>query len=110
MIKTVADFLTAYLEAEQKSLHQQNVTHPVTIGDMYEGLTKDTLAKAVFSNLDIHIETGSFIGECKTELDVIVAEGEGERIPHTDRFRFKPEQVLMVIQVKKKFAHERVER
>jgi len=45
MIKTVADFLNHLREKENEALKKQDIKHPPTIGDMYEGLTKQILIK-----------------------------------------------------------------
>ena len=41
-------------------------------------------------------------------MDIILAEGQGERLPYTDAHVFNPEQVLAVIQVKKSFNGKEV--
>ncbi len=47
MIKNVADMLQAFWDEERKKLDAQNITHPPTIGEMYEGLTKELLARTL---------------------------------------------------------------
>ena len=103
MINTIADLLKAFSDIENQRLKEQNISHPPTIGAMYEGLTAEILQKSIFDGLNLVVSKSSFIKGSKTEFDVILAEGEGERIPHTDRFVYTPEQVLVVIQVKKSF-------
>ena len=41
MIKTAADLLKAFTDAERAKLDGEELTHGPTIGAMYEGLTKE---------------------------------------------------------------------
>lgn len=100
-ITTIADLLDEFISAEREILNRQNIKHPTTIGAMYEGLTEEVLKRAVFEGLDLRIIKNSFIMGCHTEFDVMLVEGDGEKIPYTDRYKYRPEQVIAVIQVKK---------
>lgn len=103
MINTLADLLKEFSEKENQRLKELDIAHPPTIGDMYEGLTAEMLQRSLFEGLNLVVAKGSFIGDCKTEFDVILAEGKGKPVPYTDKYVFTPEQVLVVIQVKKTF-------
>ena len=103
MINTLADLLQELSDKENQRLKELDITHPPTIGAMYEGLTANILKKTLFSGLDLVVAKSSFIKGCHTEFDVILAEGKGKPIPYTDKYEFAPEQVLIVIQVKKTF-------
>lgn len=100
-IDTLSDLLGAFVDSQNKVLDALNIKHPTTIGTMYEGLSKDVLQSALFKGIDLRIITNSFIKGCDTEFDVMIVEGEGEQIPHTDRFWYPANQVLVVVQVKK---------
>lgn len=112
MITTVSDFLIKLINAEKQQIDSLNITHRVTIGNMYEGLTKDFLEKALFEGLSLNIVTNSFIKNDKglrsKELDIIIIEGEGEKLPHTDQYDVDIKQVLAVIQVKKKLNKQHI--
>lgn len=101
MINTLADLLKELSEKENQLLKEQDIVHRPSIGAMYEGLTADILERSLFGGLGLVVAKSSFINGCPTEFDVILAEGEGYNYPHTDKYRFEPEQVLAVIQVKK---------
>ena len=101
MINTLSDLLKAFVEAEKTALNKQNIKHPPTIGDMYEGLTKELVNMSIFDGFNLVVSTQSFIEGCDTEFDVILAEGEGETIPYTTSKKYKPSQVIAVFQVKK---------
>ncbi len=103
MINTLADLLIEISEKENQRLKELNITHPPTIGAMYEGLTADILTKSLFGGLNLVVAKSSFIKSCHTEFDVILAEGNGRCVPYTDKQEFTPEQVLAIIQVKKTF-------
>jgi len=72
---------------------------------MYEGLTKSVLEKAVFEGLNLNIVTSSFIenskGEKSYEMDVLLIEGEGKKLPFADKYVVLEEHVIAVFQVKK---------
>lgn len=108
-IATIADLNNQFVLAEKEILNQQNIKHPTTIGTMYEGLTAEVLNKSIFKGLNLKVVKNSFILGCDTEFDVLLVEGEGESIPYTDRFKYKPEQVIAVIQVKKNLYSKDIE-
>lgn len=108
-IDTVADLIHEFVSAEKEILNKQDIKHPTTIGAMYEGLTAEVLSKSIFGGLNLKVVKNSFIVGCKTEFDVLLVEGDGEAIPYTDRFHFRPEQVIAIIQVKKNLYAKDIE-
>jgi hypothetical protein len=108
-IITIADLINEFVLAEAEILNHQEIKHPTTIGTMYEGLTAEVLNKSIFKGLNLKVIKNSFILGCDTEFDVLLVEGEGESIPYTDRFKYKPEQVIAVIQVKKNLYSKDIE-
>lgn len=101
MIETISDLLKALADTENQKLKELDITHPPTIGCMYEGLTATILNKSLFAGLNLVIGKSCFIKGCHTEFDIILADGEGDPIPFTNKYTFNPQQVLAVIQVKK---------
>lgn len=101
MINTLSELLKRFVDAEKSVLYNYDIKHRPTIGNMYEGLTKDVVNKSIFDSLDLNVSTHSFIYGCDTEFDVVLAEGKGEKIPHTRSQKYKASQVIAVIQVKK---------
>ena len=101
MIRTISDLLNEFIKKEVEILNEQDIKHPTTIGSMFEGLTEEILHQSLFEGLNLKVVKNSFISGCDTEFDILLVEGEGEQIPYTTRYRFLPEQVLAVIQVKK---------
>jgi len=75
MICIVSEFLDRLREREHAALKKQNITHPPTIGDMYEGLTQNLLDQALPVSSEIDV-TGGFItdgfGNLSDELDCMV--------------------------------------
>lgn len=100
-IKTLADLINGFVLAKNEVLLAQDIKHPTTIGSMYEGLTKTVLESSIFDGLNLKVIKNSFIKGCNTEFDVLLVEGDGEKIPFTDRYKYSPEQVIAIIQVKK---------
>lgn len=104
MIATIADLLEAFRRKEAELLDKQNITHAPTIGRMYEGLTRDILQKALPVALDLRVVSG-FVTNSKSQLskqiDCMLVSGEGERIPHTDDYKYHIRNVIAVIEVKK---------
>ncbi|WP_341900724.1 DUF6602 domain-containing protein [Fluviicola taffensis] len=101
MISTIAELLEAFKIAEKEVLDNYEMSHPVTIGTMYEGLTGEILNRSLFQGLNLRVVKNSFIKGSDVEFDILLVEGEGESIPHTDRFKYEANQVIVVIQVKK---------
>lgn len=101
MINTLSDLLKSFVEAEKAALNKYDIKHRPTIGDMYEGLTKELVNRSIFTGLNLVVSTQSFIEGCDTEFDVILAEGDGETIPYTTSKKYLPSQVIAVFQVKK---------
>ncbi|GAB3636319.1 hypothetical protein GCM10027422_19090 [Hymenobacter arcticus] len=105
MINTVADLLNAFKTKEEEVLDSYGyVKHPVLIGSMYEGLTKDILDKSIFAGLDLRVTAGKIrnsTNEMSGEIDCMLVTGEGEKIPYTDKTIYDSRQVITVIQVKK---------
>ncbi len=104
MIKTVAQLLEGFLKAENQALQKQKVDHRPTIGDMYEGLTKELLNKALPSSSDLNVTAGFIVdkdGTQSAELDCLLVTGKGEQVPYTDKFKYSIDDVVAVIQVKK---------
>ena len=101
MINTISDFLAEFIKVEKDFLNKQEVKHRPTIGAMFEGLSEEVLNKAVFQNLNLRIVKNSFIEGSDKEFDVLLVNGKGDKIKYTDSFKFKPENVIAVFQIKK---------
>lgn len=105
MINTVADLLKKIIEKEQEQFEEFGfITHGPTIGDMFEGLTKDILEMALFEDLNIKVTSGFIVnGEEKVsnEIDCMIVEGEGKKIPRTDKYVYEYTQVIAVLEIKK---------
>jgi len=105
-IRTIAQFIESIIEERIDSMEQNfgHITHPPTIGDMYEGMTEEVLHRIVFSEFDIRIVRG-FIkfsdGRISSEQDRMIVVGDGIRIPGTDRFEYLADKVIATIEVKK---------
>jgi len=113
MIKTVADLLDNIKDEEKKKIDALGINHRTTIGNTYEGLTSSILNKAIFEDLNLKIVSNSFIkdrdGKRSGEMDIMLIEGEGDPIPYTkDQYDVKYNQVIVVIQVKKKLNKSQI--
>jgi hypothetical protein len=104
MIHTVADLFDDVRRKEAEALNRYDIQHPSMIGSMYEGLTKRLVQDAIFDNLDLRVVDGKIrneAGKLSGQIDCMLVYGEGERVPYTDSWVYPPEQVLVVIEVKK---------
>lgn len=104
MIKTVADLLKKFIELEAKALDGQSISHPPTIGAMYEGLTRKVLNSALPTNADLTVSDGFARGSdgvLSKQLDCILAIGPGEAVPHTDKKIHDVGKIVAAIEVKK---------
>ncbi len=105
MITSYADLLKRFIEVELEILDKYQISHAPTIGDMYEGLTHNFLNRSIPHELNLQIVDGFIAndnGEISSQIDCMLVSGEGERIPHTDHYKFKSKNVIAVIEVKKK--------
>lgn len=112
MIDTVADLLNEIIKKEEEKINEfKIITHGPTIGDMYEGLTKNILEKAMFKGLDIRVVSGFIVNgnqQLSNEIDCMIVEGEGENIPNTDKYIYKYSKVIAAIEIKKTLYSEEV--
>lgn len=105
MIITIADLLTKIIEKEKEVLARQpDLNHMPMLGDMYEGLARNIIDKAIFDGLNLKVAEGKIRfknGKYSDQIDCIVAEGDGERIPHTSHFIYDIDKVVAIFEVKK---------
>ncbi len=108
MIKTVADLLKAFADEEREKLDQEKIAHGPTIGDMYEGLTREILSRTIPEELGLRVVRGfAYFGEqVSGEIDCMLVRGQGERISFTDKYRWPIKDVLAVFEVKKRLGEE----
>lgn len=105
MIETVADLLSALRDREIALLDRQEIKHAPTIGDMYEGLTREMVERAVFKGHDLRVVEGFISNESggmSKQIDCMVVQGAGRPIPYTSHYVYDIRQVLAVVEVKKK--------
>jgi hypothetical protein len=107
MIHTISDFLEQFRDYALKKIQtdEKDVRHRPTIGNIFEGLTRELLDKAVFRGLDLRIVENSFIyndsGDLSDELDCLLVVGGGREISFTRQYKYHIKDVIAVIQVKK---------
>lgn len=104
MIASFAEFLLQLKKKEEALLKEQKIEHAPTIGDMYEGLSKELLNRAIPINLDLRLVDG-FVrdskGKLSPQIDCMVVTGEGDRIPYTDAYVWSIDDVIAVFEIKK---------
>src|SRR5690349_3428508 len=105
MITSFAAFLESLQAKEAAILAEQNVKHAPTIGDMYEGLTKELLERAIPPNLGLRLVDGFIIGvdgKPGNQIDAMLVMGDkGRQIPKTTKWEWPIADVLAVFEVKK---------
>ena len=105
MISDVASLLKEFMENEAFKIAEEGITHGPTIGDMYEGLTREALARTIPVGLKLRLVKG-FIegvdGSRSTQIDCMLVTGEGRQLPYTDSYIWSIGDVLAVIEIKKK--------
>lgn len=107
MISTVAQLFEEIAKCERQVLASEKVTHPGTIGSMYEGLTAKLLSASLPPTSEPLAVVRGFItseeGEVTSgEIDCMVVVGDGVQIPYTNQYKYPLSQVLAVFEVKKK--------
>lgn len=104
MITTLAALLEALRTAEAEILKKHDIKHGPTIGDMYEGLTRDILGRAIPAELGLKVVEGfveGLDGAKSNQADVLLVRGEGRQIPYTEKFIWPIGDVLAIFEVKK---------
>lgn len=105
MIKTINDLLVAIRDKGIKEIEPfLNIKHGPTIGNMYEGLTKEIVSKALFESTDIRVASGFITNSDRDrskQIDCMIVVGNGQQIPKTNDYIYDISQVIMVIEVKR---------
>lgn len=93
------------MEKERETLPEyDDIQHPGLFGEMYEGLTKALVGKAIFEGMDLRVASGKIRnskGNLSGQIDCMVVLGSGEPIPHTQHFTYAVDKVVMIVEVKK---------
>ena len=104
MITSIAKLLRELMLKEAEELDQDPITHAPTIGDMYEGLTRDLLDRAIPPSLNLRIVHG-FIeghdGALSQQVDAMLVTGEGRELPFGAGHVWPIGKVIAVLEVKK---------
>ncbi|WP_322864798.1 DUF6602 domain-containing protein (plasmid) [Aquicoccus sp. G2-2] len=105
MITSFAEFLEQLQDREAKVLAGEAVKHAPTIGDMYEGLTRELIERAIPRELNLQLVDG-FVhgvdGKYSHQTDAMLVKGtRGRKIPKTEMWEWPIEDVLAVFEVKK---------
>jgi hypothetical protein len=104
MITSLSELMEALRTKEAEVLKRHDIKHGPTIGDMYEGLTRDIVGRAIPTRLGLQIAEG-FIegvdGKKSNQADVLLVKGEGRKIPYTNKVIWPIKDVLAVFEVKK---------
>lgn len=104
-INTIKDLLESLrIQGINEISKYLDVKHGTTIGNMYEGLTKELMNKAIFENLDLKVCSGFiFNGENETskQIDCMIVVGDGIKIPYSEDYKYNINQVIAVLEVKK---------
>jgi hypothetical protein len=104
LIGDVAALLANLSAAEAKKLAEHDIKHAPTIGAMYEGLTRDILARAVPQGVGLRVVDGFVTdgaGGRSGQIDGMLVRGDGVAVPYTSQFEWHVKDVLAVFEVKK---------
>lgn len=104
MITSMSELLEALKTKEAEVLKRYDIKHGPTIGDMYEGLTRDIVGRAIPSKLGLQVVEGfveGLDGEKSNQADVLIVKGNGKKIPYTEKVVWPIGDVLAVFEVKK---------
>jgi hypothetical protein len=104
MITKFADLLRQLQETQVEILREQDVTHPPTIGEMYEGAAADLLDRSIPPIADLRVVRGfvrDMDGNLSPEVDCMLVRGPGTPVPMTRKFIIPVKDVLCTFEVKK---------
>ena len=105
-LEKVSDLLLELVRRERLKISdfEKNLSHPGTIGDMYEGLSKKIIDAAIFKGLGLRVVDG-FVrgsdGKISRQIDCMLVAGSGEQVPNTSHFVYDFENVVAVLESKK---------
>jgi hypothetical protein len=83
---------------------QKDIRHAPTIGNMYEGLTRNLLDRAIPESAGVRIVDGFVVGPDGTlspQLDCMLVVGDGQQIPYTQHYKWPVQAVVAVFEIKK---------
>jgi hypothetical protein len=113
MIRSLTNILELFIQKEKELVKKYHIiNHPVMIGEMYEGMTKDVLAQIILPNLDLRVVSGKILSSDKVfskQIDCMLVVGEGNKIPHTNNYIYSIDNVIAVIEVKKNLFSKEIE-
>ena len=105
MINTIKELLESIrIQGINEISKFSHIKHGPTIGDMYEGLTKEMLNKAIFKDLNLKVCSGFICNrenELSKQIDCMIVVGDGIEIPYIKAYKYDISQVIAVIEVKK---------
>ena len=105
MITSFSKFLEQLQEKEAANLADEAVKHAPTIGDMYEGLTRELLDHAIPAELNLRLVDGFVVGvdgKYSPQVDAILVVGNrGYQIPKTTKWAWPIKDVIAVFEIKK---------
>jgi hypothetical protein len=105
MITSFAEFLEQLQAKEAELLAAEAVQHAPTIGDMYEGLTRELVGRAIPKELNLRLIDGFILGvdgKHSHQTDAMLVKGNrGRQLPKTDTWEWPIADVLAVFEVKK---------
>lgn len=114
MIETVSEFLEELKSKGLKTIknNESDIKHTTTIGNIFEGLTAKILNQSLFKGLNLKIVNNSFIyndnGVMSKEMDCMIVVGEGIKISFTNQYKYNIENVIGVVQVKKRLSKKAI--
>lgn len=109
MIETVSEFLE---EFKKKGLNEiaskdGDITHTVTIGNMFEGLTAELLSRSIFKGLNLKIVNNSFIyndsGVLSKEMDCMIVIGDGKKFHFQINLNITYKMLLVSFRLRKNY-------
>lgn len=96
------------MDEEASKLAEYKMKHGPTIGSMYEGLSADIVDKVVPENLGLQVVNGFVVdaqGNMSGQIDCMLVKGSGERVPHTNSYKWPIRDVLAVFEIKKNLSY-----
>ncbi|WP_133162055.1 DUF6602 domain-containing protein [Deinococcus aerius] len=100
----MAELVEQLIKKELIEMEKIKIKHAPTIGAMYEGLSQNFLSSSIPKELDIRVVSGfirNSLGTLSGQIDVMVATGEGQKLPNTDLYIYDIGNVLAVFEIKK---------
>lgn len=98
-IVSISDLFNLLRRNRNRKLKELGVSHPVTIGYLYEGIRNNIEKRALFKGQGLVVSRNSLIEGSDKIYDIILAKSDDGQLADTEGCKFARNQIIAIIQV-----------